>query len=349
MNPKLYIVGGAVRDILLGRHPKDTDYFIDNVDAEWMVKSGYRKVDVGGTQPVFLDDNGVEFTIPRTIEEGRPGIFDDLKRRDFTINAMAIDERGNLIDPHLGFRDLRNNTLKHVHDGIFKEDPIRILRMVRMAISYDLAVDSQTILLASSASELLDSVSIDRIWKELEKGVRVHDINRYIVCLRAATFRSKKLMQIVKSRYYNSRCMHAIMVNQVPTNFLIPLYFNCSKDTGANNESIRFSKMLDFVRDFHPNKVGDSQSQVVESVYRFWKKYRISDVKCEANTTFLRSAFFVFSKYKFESLIKAFDFLEEQKIEVPPEIVGKAYGEYLDNRLINLMIENNVCVGLDSE
>ncbi|HVU81899.1 MAG TPA: multifunctional CCA tRNA nucleotidyl transferase/2'3'-cyclic phosphodiesterase/2'nucleotidase/phosphatase, partial [Rhodanobacteraceae bacterium] len=139
---RVYLVGGAVRDELLGRAHFDRDYVVVGATPENMLARGYKPV--GKDFPVFLHpDTGEEYALARTERKTGPGyhgfsfhaapdvtLEDDLARRDLTINAMARDEAGALVDPYGGAKDLRDRVLRHVSPA-FAEDPVRILRVAR--------------------------------------------------------------------------------------------------------------------------------------------------------------------------------------------------------------------------
>lgn len=140
---KVYLVGGAVRDTYLKKPVSDRDYVVVGGRHDEMLDLGYTQV--GASFPVYLHpDTGEEYALARTERKTGPGyhgfettfdptvtIEDDLSRRDFTINAMAIDlDTADLIDPHGGFKDLQARTLRHVGPA-FKEDPLRVVRLAR--------------------------------------------------------------------------------------------------------------------------------------------------------------------------------------------------------------------------
>ena len=136
---KKYLVGGAIRDRLLGREVLDRDWVVVGATPERMVELGY--LPVGKDFPVFIDrDSGEEHALARTERKTAKGyqgfqfnaspditLEQDLQRRDLTINAMAEDEAGVIIDPFQGQRDLQDGVLRHVSDA-FVEDPVRVLR-----------------------------------------------------------------------------------------------------------------------------------------------------------------------------------------------------------------------------
>ncbi len=144
---KIYLVGGAVRDKLLGLPVRDRDHVVVGGTPDEMVAQGFKPV--GADFPVFLHPvTKEEYALARTERKSGHGykgfkvhaapdvtLEDDLKRRDLTINAMAEDEQGKLVDPFGGAEDLRNGVLRHVSPA-FVEDPMRILRVARFAASY---------------------------------------------------------------------------------------------------------------------------------------------------------------------------------------------------------------------
>ena len=144
---QIYLVGGAVRDKQLGLPVREKDWVVVGGTAEELETQGYRMV--GKSFPVFLHpETGEEYALARTETKTGPGyrgfvthsdtkitLEQDLKRRDLTINAMAEDSDGTIIDPHGGLKDLNLKVLRHVSDA-FHEDPLRILRVARFAARY---------------------------------------------------------------------------------------------------------------------------------------------------------------------------------------------------------------------
>ena len=152
---KIYRVGGAVRDELLGRAIADRDYVVVGATPEEMLARGYRPV--GRDFPVFLHpQSGEEYALARTERKSGRGyhgftfhvapdvtLEEDLGRRDLTINAMARDADGTLIDPYGGERDLAAGVLRHVSPA-FAEDPLRVLRVARFAARLGFVVAPET-------------------------------------------------------------------------------------------------------------------------------------------------------------------------------------------------------------
>ncbi len=182
---KRYLVGGAVRDALLGHAVVDRDWVVVGADVERLLDEGY--VAVGSDFPVFLHpDTREEHALARTERKTGPGyrgfafhadpsvtLEDDLRRRDLTINAMARDEDGALIDPYGGERDLAAKVLRHVSPA-FAEDPVRILRVARFAARFaDFRVAAETVALmrAMVRNGEVDALVPERVWQEMSRGL----------------------------------------------------------------------------------------------------------------------------------------------------------------------------------
>lgn len=182
---KRYLVGGAVRDALLGRPAGDRDWVVVGAQAQQLLDAGY--LPVGRDFPVFLHpQTREEHALARTERKTGPGyrgfemhadpgvtLEDDLLRRDLTINAIAQEESGALIDPHGGQRDLAAKVLRHVSPA-FAEDPVRILRLARFAARFDgFAVAPETLALmrAMVAAGEVDALVAERVWQELARGL----------------------------------------------------------------------------------------------------------------------------------------------------------------------------------
>ena len=189
-----FVVGGAVRDVLLGRLPKDLDYVWVGATPEEMLAKGMNQV--GADFPVFLDEDGNEHALARKerkVEAGYNGfevdfdttvtLEDDLMRRDLTINAMAVTAENwrdflltqnpdLVIDPFGGRSDLKQELLRHVSKA-FAEDPVRVLRVARFAARYEFAVALETVSLMCDLVETgeLDTLVPERVWAECEKAL----------------------------------------------------------------------------------------------------------------------------------------------------------------------------------
>jgi tRNA nucleotidyltransferase (CCA-adding enzyme) len=184
---KIYAVGGSVRDELLRIAVKDRDYVVVGATPQQMIDAGYKAV--GADFPVFLHpQTQEEYALARTERKTGPGytgfafhtsadvtLVDDLQRRDLTINAMAKDDDGTLIDPYDGAKDLAAKLLRHVSDA-FAEDPVRILRVARFAarfasLGFRVADETMTLMHAMVESGEVDHLVAERVWQELARGL----------------------------------------------------------------------------------------------------------------------------------------------------------------------------------
>ena len=183
---EIYLVGGAVRDILLEREPHDKDYVVVGSNVEEMLAKGFKQV--GKDFPVFLDENGEEYALAR--KERKIGdshtdfefIFDpsvtlqeDLLRRDFTCNALAREiETDEVIDYVGGKRDIHAKLLRAVRPETFVEDPLRVFRAARFAAQLNFDVEPLTKRLCWKMAQegMLKHLSAERVWKELEKALQ---------------------------------------------------------------------------------------------------------------------------------------------------------------------------------
>ena len=181
---KVYVVGGAVRDELLGLPVKDRDYVVVGATPEDMIGLGYRPV--GKDFPVFLHpETHEEYALARTERKTAPGyhgfqfhaapdvtLEQDLERRDLTINAIARDEDGRLIDPFDGAEDLSTGILRHVSPA-FAEDPVRILRLSRFAarFGFDIAPETAALMRSMVENGEADALVPERVWQELARGL----------------------------------------------------------------------------------------------------------------------------------------------------------------------------------
>ena len=193
-----FIVGGAVRDRLLGLPHSDTDWVVVGATPQQMLDAGFRNV--GADFPVFLHpETGEEHALARTERKSGRGyrgftvyaapdvtLEDDLRRRDLTINAMALREDGTLVDPWGGERDLRERVLRHVSPA-FVEDPVRVLRVARFAArftDFSLAPETLDLMRHMVAEGELDHLVPERVWQELARGLMEHRPSRMLEVLR---------------------------------------------------------------------------------------------------------------------------------------------------------------------
>ncbi|MFJ3051782.1 multifunctional CCA addition/repair protein [Pseudomonas nitroreducens] len=197
---QIYKVGGAVRDRLLGIPFSDTDWVVVGASADEMLAQGYRPV--GADFPVFLHPKtGEEYALARTERKSGRGyggftfyaspdvtLEDDLIRRDLTINAMAEDDHGKIVDPYHGQEDLAARLLRHVSPA-FAEDPLRVLRVARFAARYaplGFSVAPETLALMRELSESgeLEALTAERSWKEISRALMESRPDVFIQVLR---------------------------------------------------------------------------------------------------------------------------------------------------------------------
>jgi tRNA nucleotidyltransferase (CCA-adding enzyme) len=196
-----YLVGGAVRDTLLGRPIKDRDWVVVGSTPKQMLAQGYQAV--GADFPVFLHPHTKEeyalARIERKVGAGYTGfscdassgvsLEEDLLRRDLTINAMAMDGQGNVIDPYNGQQDLKDKRLRHVSTA-FVEDPLRVLRVARFAARYydlgfRIAPETLTLMQTIVANGELTALSAERVWQETARSLLEAHPEVYFENLRA--------------------------------------------------------------------------------------------------------------------------------------------------------------------
>jgi len=194
-----YIVGGAVRDELLGYPIKDKDYVVVGSTPEQMVAAGFRPV--GKDFPVFLHPKThAEYALARTERKTAKGykgfvvhaspeitLEQDLARRDLTVNAIAKNEVGELVDPFRGIDDIKSKTLRHVSDA-FVEDPVRILRIARFSArlaDFNIAPETLSLMQQMVEAGEVDALVAERVWQELAKGLMEEKPARMFEVLRS--------------------------------------------------------------------------------------------------------------------------------------------------------------------
>jgi tRNA nucleotidyltransferase (CCA-adding enzyme) len=197
---KIYLVGGAVRDALLHLPVTEQDWVVVGATPEQLLDQGYQQV--GRDFPVFLHPvSREEYALARTERKSGNGytgfechaapdvsLEQDLLRRDLTINAIARDAHGTLIDPYHGVRDLNDRVLRHV-SAAFSEDPLRVLRVARFAarfahLGFTVAPETRALMQQMAADGELAHLTPERVWKETEKALLTQDPQVYFQVLR---------------------------------------------------------------------------------------------------------------------------------------------------------------------
>ncbi|MBB5014702.1 multifunctional CCA addition/repair protein [Rehaibacterium terrae] len=197
---RAYLVGGAVRDRLLGREGGDRDWVVVGATPEQMLAQGFKPV--GRDFPVFLHPRtGEEYALARTerksgrgyrgfVVDAHPAVTleEDLARRDLTINAIAQDEDGTLIDPYGGVRDIQARVLRHVSPA-FVEDPVRLLRVARFAarlapLGFTVAPETMALMARMVADGEVDHLVPERVWQELRRALAEPVPSAFLAVLR---------------------------------------------------------------------------------------------------------------------------------------------------------------------
>ena len=192
---KTYLVGGAIRDRLLGFQPKERDWVVVGSSPDEMKSNGFKQV--GKDFPVFLHPKtGEEYALARTERKSGHGytgfefninsnvtLEQDLERRDLTINAIAEDEEGNLIDPFNGQKDIKDKKLRHISDA-FSEDPLRVLRVLRFKTNlpdFEIVPETKDKINEIISSGELEYLTGERIWLEMYKTKNLAIFLQYII------------------------------------------------------------------------------------------------------------------------------------------------------------------------
>lgn len=181
-----FLVGGAVRDMMMGVEPKDKDYVVVGFTPEEMLADGFSQV--GADFPVFLHpETGDEYALARREKKTGTGYLgftsefgidvtleDDLFRRDLTINSMAMTTNGEVVDPFNGSTDLQDKVLRHTSEA-FQEDPVRVLRLARfrarLGSEWKVAQETKELVHSMAKSGVLDELTPERVWKELSRAL----------------------------------------------------------------------------------------------------------------------------------------------------------------------------------
>ena len=242
---EIYLVGGAVRDKLLGLPVKERDWVVVGATPQEMLKLGFRKV--GRDFPVFLHPKThEEYALARTERKTGKGytnfvcyahpsvtLEDDLKRRDLTINAIAQTKDGKIIDPFDGSKDLKKHILRHVSPA-FAEDPVRILRIARFAARFDnFKVDRKTNKLMQEmlAQGEVDALVPERVWQELERALSEEHPEKFFMVLKDCQVLPKLFPEIAANfTLIKKALMHATKLTPDPLVRFAAITFNFSQE-----------------------------------------------------------------------------------------------------------------------
>lgn len=242
---KVYLVGGAVRDKLLGLPIKERDWVVVGATPEEMLRLKFKKV--GKDFPVFLHPKThEEYALARTERKTGKGytgfvchadpdvtLEDDLRRRDLTINAIAVDSNGKIIDPYKGAQDLQNKILRHVSPA-FAEDPVRILRIARFAARFgDFEVHPETnkLMQLMLVRGEVDALVPERVWQELEQALKEQYPENFFTVLKNCQALPKLFPAIAAHLAEIKKGLkHAVTLSQDSKIRFAVIAFNCSKE-----------------------------------------------------------------------------------------------------------------------
>ena len=253
---KIYLVGGAVRDKILGIPVKDRDYLVVGSTPEEMVELGYKPI--GKNFPVFLHPKtNEEYALARTekkIGKGYHGfefytspnvtLEEDLMRRDITINAIAEDEDGNIYDPYNGLRDIENKVIRHVSDA-FIEDPLRVFRVARFFARFEdfiIHKDTEELMKKIVGSGEISSLSIERIKTEILKGLNEKHADKMFL-----SFSSSGVLKSIFPDFVENQCDIFLLLNELKNTskpisveskllmiFALPFFYDVEKSDRVN-------------------------------------------------------------------------------------------------------------------
>ena len=245
---RAFRVGGAIRDELMGRVAKDHDWVVVGSTTEEMLAEGFQQV--GADFPVFLHPvTKEEFALARQERKTGPGyhgfethfepdvtLEQDLFRRDLTINAMAEDDDGVIIDPFGGQEDLKNGVLRHVSEA-FAEDPVRVLRVARFAARYDLEVhaDTKQLMKDMVAAGELDHLTPERVWVEFAKAMMEEFPYRFFWELEACGAMNVLFPELKRVIIFNGHALNrAVLMNLDLVDRCMVLFTTVSKENQVN-------------------------------------------------------------------------------------------------------------------
>jgi tRNA nucleotidyltransferase (CCA-adding enzyme) len=287
---KVYLVGGAVRDSLLGLSGSDRDWLVVGSTPEEMASLGYQPV--GKDFPVFLHpETREEYALARTERKTARGykgfavhaapdvtLEEDLARRDLTINAIAQDpETGEIFDPYYGRKDLEHKVLRHVTDA-FREDPVRILRIARFASrfpDFEVATETLTLMKAMVDGGEVDALVSERVWQEIARGLMGKQPSRMLQVLRACGALQRLLPEVDRLYGVPQRAEHH---PEIDTGIHLEMVLDQSAQCNASLE-VRFACLCHDLgkgttpADILPRHIGHEQRSVklLQSICERWR------------------------------------------------------------------------------
>ena len=273
---QIYLVGGAVRDKYLNIPIKEKDWCVVGSSPNDLIDMGFKAI--GKDFPVFLHpETKEEYALARIEKKIGPGyhgfsfltskevsLQDDLKRRDLTINAMAIDNEGNLIDPHHGLNDLENKILRHVSNS-FREDPVRVLRVAKFSARFHkkgFIIHPETLKMMKSMSKQgeIQNLIGDRVWKETEEALSSGDSHIFFRALQDCD-----ALRIIFPEFYELDSSSKSNSTKIQEKYTFEILEHSSNNT--NNPAINFSILVfDILKSRH--KSSNAMQQAHKTLVR---------------------------------------------------------------------------------
>jgi len=295
---KIYLVGGAVRDKILGIPVKDRDYLVVGSTPQEMIELGYKPI--GKNFPVFLHPKtNEEYALARTekkIGKGYHGfefytspnvtLEEDLMRRDITINAIAEDEDGNIYDPYNGLIDIENKVIRHVSDA-FIEDPLRVFRVARFFARFEdfiIHKDTEELMKKIVGSGEISSLSIERIKTEILKGLNEKHADKMFL-----SFSSSGVLKSIFPDFVENQCDIFLLLNELKNTskpisveskllmiFALPFFYDAEKSDRINyleyfklsNNAKTIFKGIEYEASNLENFLSFSVEDKLDSLYR---------------------------------------------------------------------------------
>lgn len=287
----MYKVGGYVRDKLLGIESQDIDYVVVGANAGYMHQLGF--VPVGKHFPVFIDPKTqIQYALARTERKTGNGyhgfefyatpdvtLEQDLIRRDITINAIAQDESGYLIDPFHGIDDLKHKIIRHISPA-FAEDPLRVLRVARFKAKFGFDIANETLGLMQQIcnNNELEHLSVERIWDEVRKtlyckeplefflvlnqvGALDHILNEFKIIIKTPYIKTKAHLAKATQLKYSTEEKFAIIISNIAqedSNQAIGICKNCKLGHSYSNTGLVISQNQDLLfklETLKPNRI----------------------------------------------------------------------------------------------
>ena len=360
---KTYLVGGAVRDKLLGIEPKERDWVVVGSSPEEMKSQGY--IQVGKDFPVFIHPKtGEEYALARTERKSGHGytgfefninpsitLEEDLERRDLTINAIAEDEIGLLIDPFNGQQDIKDKKLRHVSNA-FSEDPLRVLRVLRFKTNFpdfEIVPETEDKINEIISSGELEYLTGERIWLEMYKTKSIVKFLKYIIDYKLA-FLFPGLSEITlnnagsASNFESNKLLStSYMISKFEDN--IDLLCDKIKVPNEYRElAIMIYQHMDNLLDYKVSNFDDYDNLLSlikkldirkkERMKNFFKIAKALAFNTSTNIDFFTSLISKIDKYRLGSEHKSKNNLEIKKIidNEHKELVQDHIREYLDNQ-----------------